>query len=203
VVQPFQVVKVRMQAKEHLGRYHSSLDCALKMLRTEGVASFASSGAGATVMRNSIWNSIYFGLMAKTRELKARRLASSGGWRAGAAAIDTLTDLVAGFTCGVIATCFNAPFDVAKSRQQSQLPSGSLQASGRSAHAAAGAQGARYGSTLATLVRIAHEEGLSSCWRGFGPKAIRMGLAGLVGLKSFEVVQWLLGSASPVAEVRE
>ena len=38
IVQPFQVVKVRVQAKEHLGKYSGSFDCAAKLLRDEGVS---------------------------------------------------------------------------------------------------------------------------------------------------------------------
>ncbi|EOD22747.1 hypothetical protein EMIHUDRAFT_195091 [Emiliania huxleyi CCMP1516] len=129
VVQPFQVVKVRMQTKEYA-----------QMLRSEGVAAFARTGLGATV------------------------------WRS--------------FGCGVLATCFNAPFDVAKSRIQSQLPAATAGATGDSHR--------RYHGTLSTLARIAREEGLAACWKGFQAKAIRMGLAGLVGLSSFDLVKWLL-----------
>lgn len=47
VVQPFQVVKVRMQAKEHLGRYSSSLDCAVQVRsrRLRGAAAEFQVGA--------------------------------------------------------------------------------------------------------------------------------------------------------------
>jgi hypothetical protein len=82
------------------------------------------------------------------------------------------------------ATCFNAPFDVAKSRIQSQLPAATAGATGDSHR--------RYHGTLSTLARIAREEGLAACWKGFQAKAIRMGLAGLVGLSSFDLVKWLL-----------
>ena len=177
-MQPFQVVKVRMQAKEHLGRYRSSSDCALQMLRTEGMAAFFTKGFAATNWRNIVWNSIYFGSMAQARcALEAHRRHSLGA----TPLLDALADLAAGFGCGVLATVFNAPFDVAKSRQQSQLPGA--------------ASDSIYSGTFATLRQVAHEDGLLACWAGFGPKAIRMGLAGLVGLKSFELVQWMLGAA--------
>jgi len=177
VVQPFQVVKVRMQAKEHLGRYSSSLDCAVQMLRAEGIGAFAASGFASTIWRNVVWNSIYFGTMARVRAAIENARSSRGGGPA--PLLDTLADLAAGFGCGVFATAFNAPFDVAKSRQQSQLPPPNPQ---------------RYHGVLHTLATIAREEGLGACWNGIGPKAIRMGLAGLVGLKSFELVQWMLGA---------
>ena len=39
------------------------------------------------------------------------------------------------------------------------------------------------------------EEGLAACYAGFQAKALRMGLAGLVGLSSFDAAQWLLSKA--------
>ena len=192
VVQPFQVVKVRMQTKEYVGRYSSSLDCATKMVRTEGLVAFASAGAMATVLRNTIWNSVYFGSMAKVRAVRAE----SGGGASSLAA--KLADLACGFGCGVLATAFNAPFDVAKSRQQSQLSPASRLAGGATG-AAGAAEAAPYsGGVLATLVRIAREEGMGACWAGFQPKAIRMGLAGLVGLPAFDLTRWLLAGARQV-----
>lgn len=52
-VTPFQVVKVRMQAKEHLGRYTSSADCFIKVLRQEGPLALAT-GMGPTCWRNCV-----------------------------------------------------------------------------------------------------------------------------------------------------
>ena len=176
IVQPFQVVKVRMQAKEHLGRYRSSFDCAAQMLRTEGALAFFTTGFGTTIWRNTVWNALYFGSMAHVRSVLERHRAKGAPPLLGA-----LADLATGFGCGVLATVFNAPFDLAKSRQQSQLPGATAEAS--------------YGNnTLSTLRRVSREEGFLACWNGFGPKSIRMGLAGLVGLKSFELTQWMLGA---------
>ena len=130
-----------------------------------------------------MWNAAYFGSMAAVRrhgDAAGGRAAGGGGSEAAARGLD----LVAGFGCGVLATCFNAPFDVAKSRIQSQLPAATAGATGDSHR--------RYHGTLSTLARIAREEGLAACWKGFQAKAIRMGLAGLVGLSSFDLVKWLL-----------
>ena len=41
-VTPFQVVKVRLQAKENLGLYRSTWHCITKVLRSEGPAAFAT-----------------------------------------------------------------------------------------------------------------------------------------------------------------
>lgn len=52
---PFQVIKVRLMAKEHLGRYHNSLDCLTKTVREEGVGAL-TIGLLPTMIRNSVWN---------------------------------------------------------------------------------------------------------------------------------------------------
>jgi len=166
-VQPFQVVKVRMQAKEHVGRYRSSFDCFRQLFIHEGLFIFRT-GFAATCYRNVVWNSVYFGSMALVRTRKETITNSF---------LDYAFDPLAGFACGFFATIFNAPFDVVKSRQQTTTayPPGAI----------------------ATLRRVAREEGLRACWQGFTPKAIRMGLAGLVGLTTFDLVQLLSGTPKP------
>ena len=57
IVTPFQVIKVRMQAKEHLGRYSSPIDCVQKTFRSEGVKSIYI-GLGPTLWRNCVWNTV-------------------------------------------------------------------------------------------------------------------------------------------------
>jgi solute carrier family 25 2-oxodicarboxylate transporter 21 len=82
--------------------------------------------------------------------------------------------LVTGFFGAVFATCFNSPFDVAKSRFQSQIKvPGTIP---------------KYRYTWQTLFLVYKEEGLGSVYKGFKPKAIRMGLGGAVAMFSFELV---------------
>ena len=52
-VTPFQVVKVRLQAKAYLGRYTSTLQCAQRVIAEEGIATLAN-GFGATVCSRPI-----------------------------------------------------------------------------------------------------------------------------------------------------
>lgn len=61
-VTPFQVVKVRMQTIEHLGRYKNSVACALSVVKQEGPLSMFI-GLGPTCFRNCVWNTVYFGSM--------------------------------------------------------------------------------------------------------------------------------------------
>jgi len=137
--------QVRMQAKEHLGRYSSPADCLKKTLRSEGIASFYT-GLGPTLWRNCVWNTghdfndrcvgmiffedismliltylffyhiitVYFATMhgIKSNLLPVARNKTES----------LIQTLFSGFGAAVFATCFNAPFDVVKSRFQSQLP---------------------------------------------------------------------------------
>lgn len=162
IVTPMQVIKVRLQAIEHLGRYNGPVDCIKKTLQAEGVRAFAV-GLGPTLWRNGVWNTIYFGTMHWLKTFLPESKSHS------MQAIQTLTT---GFAGAVFATCFNAPFDVVKSRFQSQLhvPGVPL----------------KYQYTIPSLVTIWKEEGFTSCYKGFQPKAIRMGLGGAVAMASFE-----------------
>jgi solute carrier family 25 2-oxodicarboxylate transporter 21 len=58
-VTPFEVIKVRMQSLEHVGKYHSSLQCLRTMLREEGALSLYS-GFWASCWRNCSINSTMY-----------------------------------------------------------------------------------------------------------------------------------------------
>lgn len=105
VITPFQVVKVRLQAQGQAGIYRNAAHCLRVMLATEGVRALAA-GLGATIARNSVWNSVYFSTFA------ALRSADPNGER---------STLSLGFIAGVFATGFSLPCDVVKSRQQAEL----------------------------------------------------------------------------------
>ena len=126
---------------------------------------------------------MYFGLMqAIKNSLPVRQ--SKG--------VELIQSLLVGTGCGMVATvrsfpavslslslasqCFNAPFDVAKSRFQSQLPQ---RVSG---------QRPKYRFTLQTLWTVYREEGPLALYKGWAPKVLRMGLGGGVGIATFELV---------------
>lgn len=167
IVTPFQVVKVRLQAKEHLGRYSSPTDCIAKTMREEGLAGF-TRGLGPTCWRNGVWNTVYFGLMFRFKQLLPTPKTHAG---------ELGSTLLAGFGGGMIATGFNAPFDVTKSRFQSQV------------HVPG--QVPKYRFTLPSLAAIVREEGVAAVYKGFAPKAWRMGLGGAVSMAAFEATNKL------------
>ena len=161
---PFQLVKVRLQAKEHLGKYTNSFDCVQKVLREEGIMAF-SNGLSATMGRNGVFNCVYFTVMYKIKQYSPTPQDSK--------VKATLHSLVTGFIGGVMATMCNAPFDVVKSRIQAQCPN---------------TQSLEYTSTIQALAKIGKTEGISALYKGFTPKALRMGIGGAVAVTAFEAV---------------
>jgi solute carrier family 25 2-oxodicarboxylate transporter 21 len=164
IVTPTQVIKVRLQAKEHLGRYSNTIDCIVKTFRAEGIRGF-TIGLGPTLWRNCVWNTVYFGTMHWLKKYMPET--------DGSKVTNMAQTLVVGFAGAVFATCFNAPFDVVKSRFQSQI-----QIPG---------QKLKYKYTIPSLLTIWQEEGIRACYKGFRPKAIRMGLGGAVAMATFEL----------------
>lgn len=175
IVTPSQVLKVRLQAKEHLGRYNGLFDCFLNIIRTEGpLALFI--GLGPTIWRNCVWNTVYFGTMHWG---KSQMKYISGNLDNQSALTNSLFTFVSGFIGATFATCFNAPFDVVKSRFQSQLLIPGTTP--------------KYRYTLQTLHLIYTQEGgFSSCYKGFRPKVLRMGIGGAVAMTTFDLFQMIL-----------
>ena len=178
IVQPTQVVKVRLQAKEHLGKYSGTLDCLFKIVKTEGIKAL-TIGLVPTLYRNCIWNCVYFGTMHWLKSQVPEPKSS---------VMLHVHTLVSGFFGAVFATLFESPFDVVKSRLQSQVP---LEAQVSTA-LSAGERGPvqlKYRGTFQTIRVIYQEEGFFACYKGFSPKAVRMGLGGGVAMMTFELIQ--------------
>jgi hypothetical protein len=126
-------------AKEHLGRYANTLDCLGQVLRQEGLSALFL-GLSPTLIRNCVWNAIFYG---STYEIEKRLQPLDSGWAAAG------RGLAVGTGVGVCATVFNAPFDVVKSRFQSQLPGER-----------------KYARVVPTLITIAREEGPLALYKG-------------------------------------
>jgi solute carrier family 25 2-oxodicarboxylate transporter 21 len=161
-VTPFQVVKVRLQSKSHLGHYTNSWDCVQKIVTQEGPLRLFN-GLTTTCWRNSVWNSVYFGSMW---EMKGFLPQSDHHL------VSLATTLVSGFIGGVIATTVNCPLDVAKSRIQSQRHEVGVVL--------------KYQSTFPSLYTIFKEEGAVAIYKGYTPKVLRMGVGGAIAMAAFE-----------------
>jgi solute carrier family 25 (mitochondrial 2-oxodicarboxylate transporter), member 21 len=85
-------------------------------------------------------------------------------------ALEFIRKLFLGFVSGTLASCFNIPFDVAKSRIQGPQPEG----------------GVKYRSTVATMRLVVAEEGWRALYKGLVPKVMRLGPGGAVMLLVYE-----------------
>ena len=129
--------------------------------------------------------------------------------------VDVAQTLLSGAIGGILATAFNAPFDVVKSRFQSQLPH---TITGTKQHPPfyffnilnlflfffkkkKGKQ-VKYRYTIQSLITIYKDEGARALYKGFAPKSIRMAVGGGVCMAAFELTCYFLperGSRIPAA----
>ena len=72
-----------------------------------------------------------------------------------------------------------ATIDVAKSRIQAQCPN---------------SKSMEYTSTIQALMKIGQTEELAALYKGFQPKALRMGIGGAVAVTAFEAVHEIANS---------
>lgn len=162
-VTPFEVVKVRMQSLDHVGRYRSTTDCLKKMLREEGPAALYN-GFWASCWRNCSINGTMFGLIFWSKRSSYVTLPEPTS-AAGVVALDLGVGMAAAF----VGTLVKMPFDVAKSRLQNQ-PAGEQY----------------YRHTLQTCAAIWRDEGPRALYKGFTPTVMRIVLGQGVAFASFE-----------------
>lgn len=149
---PFEVIKVRMQAKG--STYKSTLDCAVQTIKADGIRGLYA-GVEPQLLRNAVWNGTYFGLIGTIRTLLPAPQSASKR--------DTmLYNFTSGAIAGASGTILNTPLDVVKSRMQNQPrpPPGVVP---------------KYNWTLPSLATVYREEGLSALYRGLGPRLVRLG----------------------------
>lgn len=172
VVASFDVVKIRMQDPTKLGVYRSSFHCFQEILAREGVGAF-TQGLEATIWRHGAWNGGYFGVIFAVKDWLTD-LAQSGQT---AVANPTVRNLLAGTIGGIVGTVCNTPFDVVKTRIQSQ------QLRGIDSHATI-----KYRYALPGLVTVVRDEGFFALYKGFLPKVLRLGPGGGILLVVYEAV---------------
>ena len=161
---PFEVIKVRLQSKEHLSKYKNTLHAIGTVLKREGPMALYS-GALPLMYRNGIFNGLFFTGCFVIRENIAPKPSS--------AVESFMMDFVSGTIMGAVATPVKMPFFVVKTRMQ------------------AGGDKYTHG-TFATMREIAKEEGARALWNGTLPAMVRMSLGGAVCLSSFRLFSRLL-----------
>ncbi|XP_078042488.1 mitochondrial 2-oxodicarboxylate carrier [Augochlora pura] len=172
LVNPFEVVKVQMQSdRKHFKHSPSTFSVTQRILAQQGFGlNGLNKGLSATIMRNGIFNTFYFGTYnallpwLKTQQDYAPEL---------------LLKFVLGFISGTLASCMNIPFDVAKSRIQG--PQGEIQ----------------YKGTIKTICIVYHREGFRALYKGLLPKVLRLGPGGAIMLIVYEHMKSYLNVVVP------
>jgi len=130
-------------------------------------------GLTATIMRNGIFNTWYYGFYFSAKDAlpKFEDVRMEQGKR-----------FALGFMGGAFASCFNCPFDVAKSRIQAQSSSKVKSCK------AAGGQSVQYKGTLSTIAIVYKQEGFKALYKGMVPKILRLGPGGAILIVVYEAV---------------
>uniref|UniRef100_A0AAR5P8V7 Mitochondrial 2-oxodicarboxylate carrier n=1 Tax=Dendroctonus ponderosae TaxID=77166 RepID=A0AAR5P8V7_DENPD len=164
LVNPFEVVKVTLQANRAVGKELPSTWAVTKdIVSKHGFGPQGLfKGVSATIWRNGVFNMVYFGFYHSVK-----------GWLPEYK--DPLQEffrkVAIGFVSGTLASCINIPFDVAKSRIQGPQPVTGV---------------IKYRGTLRSLGIVYKEEGYLALYKGLVPKVMRLGPGGAIMLVIYD-----------------
>mmetsp|Transcript_13125 Transcript_13125/g.19821 ORF Transcript_13125/g.19821 Transcript_13125/m.19821 type:complete len:295 (+) Transcript_13125:34-918(+) len=159
---PFEVVKVRMQAKENIKLYSSTSQALVHTVRNEGIMALYR-GLEPQLWRNGVWNGTYFSLIGYVKktfgdmETKTQTM---------------MRDFASGCIASLAGTTLNTPFDVAKSRMQNT--------------------GSPYRSAFSCLIDVYKQEGIGALYKGYLPRVYRLGPGGGIMILAFDFFKSLL-----------
>lgn len=171
---PVETVKVAMQSKDNLGRFNSTWECFLAIVREEGPMKLYK-GFEAQAIRNFLWNGAYFGTVGLVGNNfavpedapKSKKL---------------FNKFLAGVVGASVGTLLNTPFDVIKSRMQNQITKPG--------------QVPKYRNSFQSLGLILQEEGVKGAWRGLGPRLLRLGPGGGIMIVMYSTIMDLITPSS-------
>ncbi|XP_039597013.1 mitochondrial 2-oxodicarboxylate carrier [Polypterus senegalus] len=170
VVNPFEVVKVSLQANRHAyAEQPSTFNQARQIVQANGFGlQGLNKGLTSTLGRHGVFNMIYFGFYFNVKNIFPVYQDPT---------LEFLRKFAIGLVSGTIASCVNIPFDVAKSRIQGPQPiPGEI----------------KYRSCFQTMALIYREEGYLALYKGLVPKVMRLGPGGAVMLLVYEYAYgWL------------
>ncbi|XP_030745542.1 mitochondrial 2-oxodicarboxylate carrier [Sitophilus oryzae] len=172
LVNPFEVVKVSMQANRAVGKELPSTWVVTKQIVAKhGFGSRGlNKGVTATMGRNGVFNMIYFGFYHSVKGFlpKTEDHLKEFGSKVGI-----------GFVSGTLASCVNIPFDVAKSRIQGPQPvPGQI----------------KYKGTINSMIIVYKEEGFMALYKGLVPKVMRLGPGGAIMLVVYDYMHSYLSN---------
>lgn len=170
IVNPFEVVKVKMQSnRAHQTLAPSTGQVAKEILREDGLlgtqgAGLLNKGITATMGRNGFFNMVYFGFYHSVKNYLPQAQDPTA---------EFFRKVAIGFTAGTLGCCVNIPFDVAKSRIQGPQPiPGQV----------------KYRGTAKVILMVYKEEGFFALYKGLVPKILRLGPGGAIMLLVYEHV---------------
>jgi solute carrier family 25 2-oxodicarboxylate transporter 21 len=137
-----------MQDKRNAGLYKNTGDVVKKIIQTEGYYGLGR-GIEATIWRHGVWNAGYFGVISFVKDALPVATTKEGS---------LLNNFVSGAIGGTVGTILNTPFDVVKSRVQSEISAPY-----------------KYNWALPALRKVYVEEGFGALYKGFVPKVLRLG----------------------------
>lgn len=156
---PSERIKQQMQVSS---RYQSSWNALLGIVGKGGFSSLYA-GWGAVLCRNVPHSIIKFYTYERLKQLMPSSLQSNGQK-------EMLRTLICGGLAGSTAALFTTPFDVVKTRLQTQIPGSRNQFDG----------------VFNTLVGIAKHEGLKGLYRGLTPRLVMYMTQGALFFASYE-----------------
>ncbi|XP_041353328.1 mitochondrial 2-oxodicarboxylate carrier-like isoform X2 [Gigantopelta aegis] len=170
VINPFEVVKVRLQAERSaFKKQPSTFHLAREIVAKDGFGlKGLNKGLTSTLGRHGVFNMVYFSfyhnIKAIVPEVKDPRY-------------DLPRRFVIGLGAGVLASCINIPWDVAKSRIQGPQPvPGQI----------------KYRTCFQTMKLVYREEGYFALYKGLLPKVLRLGPGGAIMLLVYEMAfDWM------------
>ncbi|KAJ2951717.1 hypothetical protein O0L34_g13881 [Tuta absoluta] len=170
LVNPFEVVKVTLQSNKALATQVPSTWTVTRQIVRENGLGFKglNKGLSATIARNGVFNMVYFGFYHSVKNIIPEYE-------------DPLLEfgrkVAIGFTSGILGSCVNIPFDVAKSRIQGPQPQPGF---------------VKYSSTTGAIVMVYKEEGFRALYKGLLPKVMRLGPGGAIMLVVYDYVYHFL-----------
>jgi len=163
VLTPMDAIKQKMQLG--IRNYLGMIDCLRIVLRLEGFRALYAS-YGTTLLMNIPYNAVYFATYESLRSLLKR-----GSERE----FELKAHFFAGSGAGLLAAAITNPFDVAKTRLQTQ-----------------GDTGRRYNGMIDTLVSIGREEGRAGFFKGLPPRIALHSTSASLCWITYEWMKYLL-----------
>ncbi|KAL4715736.1 hypothetical protein ACJJTC_006315 [Scirpophaga incertulas] len=170
LVNPFEVVKVTLQSNKALAaQVPSTWTVTRQIVREHGLGLRGlNKGVTATIARNGVFNMVYFGFYHSVKGYIPENQDP---------VLEFGRKVAIGFTSGVLGSCVNIPFDVAKSRIQGPQPTPGV---------------IKYSSTIGAVRLVYREEGFRALYKGLLPKVLRLGPGGAIMLVVYDYVYHFL-----------